>query len=562
MSNMKIRTLSRAFLTIVLIGLIITLSQCSNPRVTRQIDDLSDIPSPRKQQPEISDETVFENVDAKTAHQHLLFEAPLEEFIMMDFEVDEMIYRTEHNTDEYNIIVENDFKKSWDNPLSTFSIDVDKASFAQIRSYLNYHQLPPKDAVRIEELINYFSYNYPQPTDQHPFSVTAEIGACPWNADHKLVHIGIQGKSLNFDELHQGNYVFLIDVSGSMDMPDRLPLVKKSLNIMLDNLHPDDKIAIVVYAGAAGLVLPSTSITEKDIIKKAINNLSAGGSTAGGQGIRLAYQVAKENFIPNGNNRIILATDGDFNVGVSSTSELVRMVEEKRKEGIYLTICGYGMGNYKDGRLEQISAAGNGVYFYIDNLREAERVFSRELRANLFTIAKDVKIQVEFNPLKVKSYRLVGYENRLMAREDFEDDEKDAGELGAGHSVTALYEIIPTIDEDISVSNLRYQNSNSTEKAKTEEWLTLKLRYKPISEDKSVLIEKQVEYKEDVVSPAKRLAETVAGFGMLLRDSKYKGDLSYDTILKTLKQLDHIDEQDKWELVKLVETANLLSQNK
>jgi Ca-activated chloride channel family protein len=351
--------------------------------------------------------------------------------------------KPQHNTDEYNKIEDNPFKSAQKEPLSTFSIDVDNASYSQIRYNIERGELPQKDVVRIEEMINYFDYEYKEPTGEHPFTINTELASCPWNPQNKLVHIGLQGKKLDYRNLKPSNLVFLIDVSGSMDEENRLPLVKKSMAILLNELSDRDKVSIVVYAGSEGLVLPATKASEKEKIMKALNNLQAGGSTAGGAGITLAYKVAEENLIKDGNNRIILCTDGDFNVGVSSTAELVRMVEEKRKLDIYLTICGFGMGNYRDGRLEEIAKNANGNYFYIDNLQEAQKVFSKEMRANMFTIAKDVKIQVEFNPKWVQAYRLIGYENRVMANQDFNDDKKDAGELGAGHTVTALYEIVP-----------------------------------------------------------------------------------------------------------------------
>ncbi|MCP4577730.1 MAG: VWA domain-containing protein, partial [Deltaproteobacteria bacterium] len=328
----------------------------------------------------------------------------------------------EFNTEEYDRIRENTFKDALQNPLSTFSIDVDTASYSNLRRYINANRMPPKDAARIEEMINYFDYDYPEPRGEHPFSITTEIGPCPWNGQSRIVHIGLQGKSLDYENLQPANLVFLIDSSGSMQGHNKLPLLKNSFKLLLNELGERDRIAIAAYAGSAGLVLPATPATQKERIIAALDSLRAGGSTAGGAGIRLAYEIAGQNLIRKGNNRVILATDGDFNVGVSSTAELVRLIEEKRKDGIYLTILGYGMGNYKDGRMEQISNAGNGNYFYIDNIREAEKVFVREMRANLFTIAGDVKIQIEFNPAKVAAWRLIGYENRVLASEDFDDD--------------------------------------------------------------------------------------------------------------------------------------------
>ena len=410
-------------------------------------------------------------------------------------EIDEEVMDPEpidRNTEEYDIIRENEFLDAMQNPLSTFSIDVDNASYANVRRYLNY-DMPPVDAVRIEEMINYFDYDYTGPKDEHPFAIHLEAATAPWNEDHQLVRIGIQGKKLDYEDLKPCNLVFLLDASGSMSDRNKLPLLKKSLKLLLQELSNKDRVAIVAYAGAAGLVLPSTPATESEKILKALDKLEAGGSTAGGQGIQLAYKVALENLIKEGNNRVILATDGDFNVGVSSTSDLIRMIEEKRKDNIYLTICGFGMGNYKDGRMEQISNAGNGNYFYIDNIQEAEKVFKREMRANMFTIARDVKIQVEFNPALVKGYRLIGYENRKMANEDFDDDTKDAGELGAGHNVTALYEIIPAgSDEEVrKTPPLKYQETEVAPSAlNNKELMTIKLRYKPLEVNESILLER------------------------------------------------------------------------
>jgi Ca-activated chloride channel family protein len=478
----------------------------------------------------------------------------------------EMEAPADFNTEEYGRIYENEFKDVGQNPLSTFSIDVDNASYTNVRRFINNNQLPHKDAVRIEEMINYFTYDYPEPKGPHPFTIITEIAACPWNKDHRLIHIGLQGKRLNYDDLRPCNLVFLVDSSGSMSSPNKLPLLQKSLKLLLEKLDDRDKVAIVAYAGSAGLVLPSTPASKKEEIIKALDQLQAGGSTAGGAGIQLAYQVAKENLIPDGNNRVILCTDGDFNVGVSSTGDMVRLIEEKRKDDIYLTICGFGMGNYKDNRMEQISNAGNGNYFYIDNIQEAQKVFVKEMRANLFTIAKDVKIQVEFNPTKVKAYRLVGYENRVLANEDFEDDKKDAGELGAGHTVTALYEIIPadSAEEVKKTGALKYQETKVKDTAASSaEIMTVKFRYKPPKEEKSKLIE------HPVIDPGISLAETsdnfrfsaaVAGFGMLLRDSKFKGNLTYDAVIELAKGSKGKDPEGyRAEFIRLVETCSLLS---
>ncbi|NEQ84171.1 MAG: VWA domain-containing protein, partial [Moorea sp. SIO2I5] len=345
------------------------------------------------------------------------------------------------NRENYSPIDENAFKRVKHNPLSTFAIDVDTASYSNLRRFLNNGQLPPTDAIRIEELINYFNYDYPEPESDRPFSITTEISQAPWNPTHQLVHIGIQGEKMAIEDLPPSNLVFLLDVSGSMNSPNKLPLLKDAFRMLVNELREEDQVSIVVYAGAAGMVLPPTPGNQKDKILTAIENLNAGGSTAGGAGIKLAYKLAHNNFIKSGNNRVILATDGDFNVGVSSDTELVKLIEQKRKKGVFLTVLGFGTGNLQDSKMEKIANKGNGNYAYIDNELEAKKVLVNEIGATLLTIAKDVKIQVEFNPAKVQGYRLIGYENRRLKDEEFNDDTKDAGELGAGHTVTALYEI-------------------------------------------------------------------------------------------------------------------------
>ena len=391
--------------------------------------------------------------------------------------------------------------------------------------------------VRIEEMINYFSYDYKNPKGEHPFSINTEVSFAPWNKKHRLVHIGIQGKKMDKAQTVASNLVFLIDVSGSMSAANKLPLLKSSMKLLVNELTAQDRVSIVTYAGSAGLVLPPTPGTEKEKILEAFDRLKSGGSTAGGQGIKLAYKVATESHITGGNNRVILATDGDFNIGVSSTSELVRMVEEKRKSGIFLTITGFGMGNYKDGRMEQISNAGNGNYYYIDNIKEAKKVFVTDMQATLFTIAKDVKIQVEFNPTKVQAYRLIGYENRKMKAEDFNNDQKDAGELGAGHTVTALYEVIPTgVKSEFlaDVDPLKYQNSNTQPTVKSSELLTVKFRYKDPNGTKSKLIVSPLNDQStdfNSTSDDFRFSAAVAEFGMLLRESEFRQGSSYDHAL-------------------------------
>jgi len=470
-----------------------------------------------------------------------------------------------HNTEEYDRIYENTFKLAKETPLSTFSIDVDTASYSNVRRFIFSNQIPPKDSVRIEEMINYFNYSYTKPAGDVPFSVNTEMAACPWKKDNRLVHIGIQGKVPDYVNTKPSNLVLLIDSSGSMSSANKLPLLKRSLALLLDKLSKKDRIAIVAYAGSAGLVLPSIPASKKDLILEAFDKINAGGSTAGGAGIKLAYKVAMKNLIKEGNNRVILCTDGDFNVGQSSTSEMLRLIEDKRKNHIYLTICGFGMGNYKDGRMEQISNAGNGNYFYIDNIKEAKKVFVTEMRANMFTIAKDVKIQIEFNPAKVKAYRLIGYENRVMAKEDFNNDKKDAGELGAGHTVTALYEIIPagSSDKVQATDPLRYQKTTLNNKADSHEMFTIKMRYKPIKESKSRLIVKAVKDNMKEVGETSsnfRFSASVAGFGMILRDSKYRNGFGTENVLSLAKgargddpegyRASFIDMVERYELLK------------
>jgi len=448
----------------------------------------------------------------------------------------------EYNTEEYNHIEENEFLSSLENPLSTFSIDVDNASYSNARRFLNSSQMPPKDAVRIEEFINYFSYDYPQPSNVDPFSINTEVSDCPWNSDAKLVHIGLQGCTWDKKQLPSSNLVFLLDVSGSMDQQNKLPLLKKAFKLLAEQLREEDKVSIVVYAGASGLVLPPTSGSDKNKIMEALDRLSAGGSTAGAAGIQLAYETAEKAFIKNGNNRIILATDGDFNVGVSSSSELVRLIEKKRESGVFLSVLGFGMGNYKDGRMEQIADNGNGNYAYIDNFNEAKKIFGQELGGTLHTIAKDVKLQIEFNPAHVKEYRLVGYENRKLKNGDFNNDKKDAGDLGAGHTVTALYEIIPTNSaKNVAekVDPLKYQTRSVKSDAQSNpEWMTIKLRYKKPDGKVSKLLEvttgdKGISLEES--SNNFRFSAAVANFAMLLRDSKFKGNSNYDSVLELAK---------------------------
>ncbi|MBK9983408.1 MAG: von Willebrand factor type A domain-containing protein [Saprospiraceae bacterium] len=443
------------------------------------------------------------------------------------------------NTEDYDLISENKFHTPKDAPLSTFSIDVDAASYANVRRFLTNGQEPPKDAVRIEELVNYFDYDYPQPKGNDPIAIITEVGDCPWDQTHKLVHIGLQGKTIPTADLPASNLVFLLDVSGSMDEANKLPLVIQSFKILAEQLREKDRVAIVVYAGSSGLVLPSTSGANKANIYEALEQLHAGGSTAGAEGIELAYQTARENFIKGGNNRVILATDGDFNVGVSSDAELIRLIEKERTSGVFLTVLGFGMGNYKDNKMEKLADSGNGNHGYVDNLSEARKVFVHEFGGTLFTIAKDVKIQVEFNPEVVGGYRLIGYENRMLENEDFNDDQKDAGEMGSGHTVTALYEIIPAgVKSDFlkTVDDLKYQKSKKTGSASSaDEWLTVKFRYKDPDGNTSKLLENVVPYETksfDTTSENFRWSAAVASFGMLLRDSEFEGNSSYADVEK------------------------------
>jgi Ca-activated chloride channel family protein len=472
-------------------------------------------------------------------------------------------YARDVNTEEYKYFADNGWRSPRRQPLSTFSIDVDAASYGNIRRFLTQGQLPPKDAVRVEEMINYFRYDYADPTGGHPFSVATEVADAPWKGGHKLALIGLQGRRLSLDQLPPNNLVFLLDVSGSMNMPAKLPLVKAAFRLLVNQLRPVDRVAIVVYAGAAGLVLPSTPGSERDRILEAIDRLEAGGSTAGGAGIHLAYQVAREHFLGDGNNRVILATDGDFNVGVSSEGELVRLIEERRGDGVFLTVLGFGTGNLKDAKMEQLANKGNGHYAYVDDLLEAKKVFVQELGATLYTLAKDVKVQVEFNPARVKAYRLVGYENRILNDEDFNDDRKDAGEMGAGHSVTALYEIVPVgVESDVtagSVDPLKYQRRDEVATGNGD-WLTLKLRYKPPAAETSRLLERVVRQETSTPSRDFRFAAAVAEFGMLLRESEYRGAASYPSVLARARAAKGSDEDGyRAEFIRLVETAALLA---
>lgn len=467
---------------------------------------------------------------------------------------------TAYNTEEYKRIADNRFQDVLTTALSTFSIDVDTASYSNIRRFINSGKLPPADAVRTEELLNYFHYDYQQPTEAQPFSLTTELGDCPWQPGHQLVLIGLQGKDIATEAIPPGNLVFLIDVSGSMDQENKLPLLKTAFKLLVAKLRSQDKVSIVIYASRSGMVLPPTSGSEKEKILQTLDSLHAAGSTAGGEGIQLAYKIAKENFIPFGNNRVILATDGDFNVGVSSEGELTQLIEERRKDGIFLSILGFGMGNIKDNKMETLADAGNGNYAYIDNALEAKKVMVGEMAGTLYTIAKDVKLQVEFNPAKVKSYRLIGYENRSLANSDFKNDAKDAGDMGAGHSVTALYEIIPAGSTEIAgtTDQLIYQRPQIVP---SEELLHVKIRYKQPQAESSQLMEKRIHATNLIDAPSDnfRFATAVAEYGMLLRKSEFMGQATYQQAIELARGAKGNDiEGYRAECIRLMEISQLL----
>jgi Ca-activated chloride channel family protein len=470
------------------------------------------------------------------------------------------------NTESYNAVQENGFIRTSTKPLSTFSIDVDTASYSNVRRFINEGKMPPAGAVRLEEMINYFSYSYPQPSGEHPFSVTTELGLCPWQSQHKLVRIGLKAKDIAKQDLPPSNLVFLIDVSGSMADVNKLPLLQQAMKLLVKQLGKDDRVAIVVYAGNDSVALEPTAGSEQEKIIAAINALGAGGSTHASSGIVTAYQLAAQTFMPGGNNRVILASDGDFNVGVTSRDELQKLIEEKRKTGVYLTVLGFGLGNYHDDTMEILADKGNGNYAYIDNLLEAKKVMVKEMSGTLFALAKDVKIQVEFNPAKVGAYRLIGYENRALADEDFNNDKKDAGEIGVGHTVTALYELIPASAENLpAVDPLKYQQPDKkpAEAAQSNELMTVKLRYKPLKSDSSVLLDTVVQDSDTALAKTSedfRFAAAVAGYGMLLTGSEQAGSLNWQQVLSWAKEAKGQDEEGyRAEFIRLVESTELLA---
>ncbi|MFB3891347.1 MAG: von Willebrand factor type A domain-containing protein [Phycisphaerae bacterium] len=465
----------------------------------------------------------------------------------------------EHNTEAYDHVDENPFLAARTNPLSTFAIDVDTASYANIRRFLTSNQLPPRDAIRIEEMVNYFRYSYPSPDGQHPFSVTVDVAGCPWTPAHRLARVALHGKDVDRKDRPPANLVFLLDVSGSMQPENKLPLVQRAMNLLLDELTEQDRVAIVVYASGTGVALESTSCERKDVIRAAIGRLQAGGSTNGEGGIQLAYKQAQQSFIRGGVNRVILCTDGDFNVGITDQGSLVSTIEEKAKGGVFLSVLGFGMGNLKDSTLEKLAKHGHGNHAYIDTISEAKKVLVEEMAGTLITIAKDVKIQVEFNPAKVSAYRLIGYEHRLLRKEDFNNDAKDGGDIGAGHTVTALYEVVPGgVGMDLpSVDALKYQADPHAAPTASEEIMTVKLRYKQPHGQTSSLISVPVPDKPakfDAVSDDFKFAASVASFGMILRDSKHKGQYTLDAVMELARQTAGNDPYRK-EFTQLVQKA-------
>ncbi len=479
---------------------------------------------------------------------------------MMEPELNPPLY-PQFNRESYNALTENPFIATTNDPLSTFSIDVDTASYANVRRWLTEGHLPPVGAVRIEEMINYFSYHYPEP-ENGPLGITTELGPCPWQPANKLVRIGIKARDLDPKNIPPSNLVFLIDVSGSMNDDNKLPLLKQSMLLLAGELTAEDRVSIIVYAGADRVVLTPTRGDQKEKIRKAITTLTSGGSTHASSGILTAYDLARQNFIKNGNNRIILASDGDFNVGVTSRGELERLVAKERDSGIYLTVLGFGMGNYHDDTMEILADKGNGNYSYIDSLLEAKKVLIKERTGTLFTLAKDVKLQIEFNPARVGGYLLIGYENRALADEDFNNDKKDAGEIGAGHTVTALYELLPVGSDMVpKVDPLKYQRIvQPTDKS--DEILSVKLRYKPMNSDKSLLLTDAVTDNSKALASTSddfRFAATVAGFGMLLRQSDQESQLDYSQLIEMARNSRGPDKEGyRAEFIHLLEMSELL----
>ncbi len=483
---------------------------------------------------------------------------------MSDESAPDGVSRVASNNEEYDSIVENRFVSPLKNPLSTFSIDVDTASYSNVRRFLNDNVMPPPAAVRIEELINYFKYDYSPPEGEHPFSVNLEVAQCPWQSEHWLARVGLKGLEIDREQKPAANLVFLLDVSGSMNSPAKLPLVKSAMRMLLDQLDENDRVAIAVYAGASGLVLPPTSASDRGTILLALERLKAGGSTNGGQGIQLAYQTAAKNLIQDGVNRVILCTDGDFNVGITDRSDLIDLIQTEAKRGVFLSVLGFGTGNLKDATMEQLADKGNGNYGYIDSLQEARKLLVEDALGTLVTIAKDVKIQVDFNPQHVQAYRLIGYENRMLQAEDFRDDKKDAGEIGAGHTVTALYEIVPAGIESaaLAVEPSKYQEVVIESSGPADEVMTVRLRYKHPEGDDGIEfhVSARVPVKDSLGSEDFQFAASVAGFGMLLRGSEFSGNATFELIEELAHNgIGQSDDNYRQEFLRLIDTAELLS---
>lgn len=467
----------------------------------------------------------------------------------------------EGSPENYKHFKDNSYKNAKDEPLSTLSIDVDRASYSNIRRFLNQGTMPPKDAVRLEEMINYFNYNYQSPSknEKTPFNLKATYTNCPWNSEHRLLHVAMKAKDMDRSSMPAGNFVFLIDVSGSMQSSNKLPLVIASLKLLIDQLNEKDVVSLITYAGHESVIAEGVRGNNKEELYSMLNALEAGGSTAGAAGIQKAYDIGKKYFIKNGNNRIILATDGDFNVGISSEGDLVRLIEEKRKSGIYLSVLGYGMGNYQESKMQELSSSGNGNHFYIDNIEEAKKSLMSEFGSTMYTVANDVKVQIEFNPNLVRSYRLVGYENRQLENADFNDDTKDAGELGAGHAVTIIYEIIPIESKSVdsrSVDPLKYSSMKMIQ-SNNEEIATIKSRYKANHESKSVKTEQTIPatlISDNALSSSIKWSVAVAEFGLILRDSPFKSNANYKSLIARSKLL--ADDDHKKECIRLMEMAS------
>jgi Ca-activated chloride channel family protein len=481
-------------------------------------------------------------------------------------------YRQDFNTATYDKVEENPFLPAATNPLSTFSIDVDTASYSNVRRFIDSGSLPPKDAVRVEEMINYFTYDYKEPDGDKPFAIDLEATACPWDPGHRLLRVGLKGREVSNEQRPASNLVFLLDVSGSMTSAERLPLIKQAMRLLVDKLTDKDRVAIVIYAGGSGLALSSTSGSEKEKILRAVEELKAGGSTNGAEGIELAYTVAADNFIKGGVNRVILATDGDFNIGVTNQGDLIRLIEEKAKTGVFLSVLGVGTDNLKDSTMQKLADKGNGNYAYLDSLDEARKVLVQQINGTLMTIAKDVKIQVEFNPARVASYRLIGYEKRMLRKEDFNDDKVDAGEIGAGHTVTALYEVVPAgsgADPASSVrpvDPLKYGPTRTDRADESPEMVTVKLRHKTPDGEKSELTERSFVdngSRFENASPDLKFAAAVAEFGMILRDSQFKGKATLSAVIEWAREGKGPDQAGyRAGFIELARKAQLLSARK